>query len=172
MNVQIAEVGTADALTRVPPGTQRDGRLIPADDDTVRAFIAHLKLPSSVATLYVCKGSLENEFYLGSFTFRSLSSMMRDATNEAYERITLAVSYATAREPRRYVYDPVDDTVTQELHDTIEEVVHVDDLVQRALADARTQVWRLDEAYRDKCIHGRFVPSPELHPPVEDDLCS
>ena len=84
----------------------------------------------------------------------------------------MAVSYDSPRAARRYVYNPIDDMVTQELNETVEWIAHVDDFLQRTLSEARTQALRNEEAYRAKCVNGRFVPTPELHPVCEDDLCA
>ena len=137
--------------------------------DTVDEALEHLKLPPRVAELYIAHRSMDNEFYLGSFTFRSLSSMMREATIESYACLTMAVSYANRHAARRYVYNPIDDMVTQELEEDIEWIGHVDDFIQRVLSDARAQAIRNENAYRSKCVRGRFIPSPELHPTCDND---
>lgn len=160
--VSLVAPGRADALARRPPGTQRDAPLEPTDGRTFAAALRRVRLPVVLREMYTALSSVCNEFYLGDITLRSLSA-------QACDDSPFAVSYGTATEPACYHYDAIDGLVLRRRGDAVEWIATVDDFLALAMAAHRQRADAAEQAYAAKCVNGRHVLTPELHPDRSDE---
>ena len=136
-----------------------------ADPECVRRTLEGLLLPTAIRDMYTALQSVENEFYLGPITFRSLRSMAADLVGAHF-----AIAYGGAQEAILYEHDSCDGLVLRRFRGEVQWIAPVNDFLALAVNDHRQERVRAEEAYRSKCVNGRYVPSPELHPLRSDDV--
>ena len=150
--------GRGCTLDRAPPGLA--GACLDEDPPSCAiGTIADLPLPSELLDMYrnvddTC------EFYLSRVIFLSPSTMRARITDV----VVFAAEYGTQREARLWMYDPKDECVWQRFEKTDTCPMSFVAFLSQKKAEHLQALAQAECMYRRKCVNGRYVPSPELHP--------